>query len=146
MAGTGLYWGHGETALQSLAEELYIPVFLNGLARGCIPADHERFFSRARGQALKQADVALVIGVPMDFRLGFGHSFGDDTQIVVIGSAPPEKPSPRQPAVALYGGVAATLQALREAATNRATSARAEWLPPPRAPPEHQRPPPPEGA
>ena len=62
-----------------LAEELGIPVFLNGLARGCVPPDHELFFSRARGAALKGADVALVIGVPMDFRLGFGDSFGEDT-------------------------------------------------------------------
>ena len=86
MAGTGLYWAHGEHALQALCEELQIPVFLNGLARGCVPADHRLFFSRARGTALKGADVALVIGVPMDFRLGFGGSFGEDTQIVAIGS------------------------------------------------------------
>ena len=70
MAGTDLYWGHGEQELLELAQTLRIPVFLNGLARGCVPADHELFFSRARGQALKGADVALVIGVPMDFRLG----------------------------------------------------------------------------
>src|SRR3954451_15147278 len=116
MAGTGLYWAHGEDALRALAEELSIPVFLNGLGRGCLPADHERFFSRARGQALKQADVGVVIGVPVDFRLGFGQSFGDNTQIVVIGSAPPETSSARAPAVELYGGIAATLNALRDAA------------------------------
>jgi acetolactate synthase I/II/III large subunit len=127
MAGTGLYWAHGEDSLRSLAEQLSVPVFLNGLARGCLPADHERFFSRARGHALKQADVALVIGVPMDFRLGFGHSFGDDTQIVVIGSAPPDKASLRTPAVELYGGIAATLAALRESA-GEVPAARAEWL------------------
>ena len=127
MAGTGLYWAHGEDALRALAEQLSIPVFLNGLARGCLPADHERFFSRTRGQALKQADVALVIGVPMDFRLGFGGSFGDDTQIVVIGSSPPDKTSARKPAVELYGGVAATLDALREAAAD-APPARTQWL------------------
>ena len=49
MAGTNLYWGHGEDALRALAEALGIPVFLNGLARGCLPADHRAFFSRARG-------------------------------------------------------------------------------------------------
>jgi thiamine pyrophosphate-dependent acetolactate synthase large subunit-like protein len=127
MAGTGLYWAHGEDALRSLAEQLSVPVFLNGLARGCLPADHERFFSRARGHALKQADVALVIGVPMDFRLGFGGSFGDDTQIVVIGSSPSDKTSARTPAVELYGGVAATLDALRESAPD-APAARTQWL------------------
>jgi acetolactate synthase-1/2/3 large subunit len=127
MAGTGLYWAHGEHALRALAEELSLPVFLNGLARGCLPADHERFFSRARSKGLKGADVALVIGVPMDFRLGFGGSFGDDTQIVTIGSAPPEKPHARQPAVELYGGVAATLDGLRAAAGGPAPD-RAGWL------------------
>ena len=48
MAGTNLYWGHGEDALRALAEARGIPVFLNGLARGCLPADHPLFFSRAR--------------------------------------------------------------------------------------------------
>jgi acetolactate synthase-1/2/3 large subunit len=116
MAGTGLYWARGEVALERLCEELSIPVFLNGLGRGCVPADHPMFFSRARGTGLKGADVALVIGVPMDFRLGFGGSFGQDTEIVVIGSSPPPRPHPREVAAELYGGVAGTLDALRSAA------------------------------
>ena len=116
MAGTGLYWAHGEDALRRLAEELSVPVFLNGLARGCLPADHPQFFSRARSTGLKGADVALVIGVPMDFRLGFGGSFGDDTEIVVMGSSPPERAHPRPVAAELYGDVPATLDALRAAA------------------------------
>src|SRR5581483_12501304 len=57
MAGTDLYWGHGEKALLELARTLRIPVFLNGLARGCVAADDELFFSRTRGQALREADV-----------------------------------------------------------------------------------------
>lgn len=115
MAGTGLYWAHGEHALRALAEELQIPVFLNGLGRGCLPADHPLFFARARGTALTNADVALVIGVPMDFRLGFGGAFGEHTQVIAIGSAPPERPHPRAVAADLHGGVAATLDALRSA-------------------------------
>ena len=95
MAGTNLYWGHGEEALLALAQELGIPVFLNGLARGCVPADHELFFARARSNGLKGADVALVIGVPMDFRLGFGQSFGEETELVVIDRAEPLRDHPR---------------------------------------------------
>jgi acetolactate synthase-1/2/3 large subunit len=116
MAGTGLYWARAEDELRALCEELSIPVFLNGLARGCVPADHPQFFSRARSTALKGADVALVLGVPMDFRLGFGASFGDETQIVAAGSTEPERPHPRPVAAELYGGMAATLRGLREAA------------------------------
>jgi acetolactate synthase I/II/III large subunit len=112
MAGTDMYWGKGEQALLELAERRGIPVFLNGLARGCVPADHELFFSRARGEGLKGADVALVVGVPMDFRLGFGNSFGEETEIVVLGRTEPERDHPRAPAVELYGGMDATLRAL----------------------------------
>jgi acetolactate synthase I/II/III large subunit len=115
MAGSNLYWGHGETALRALAEERGIPVFLNGLARGCVPADDAIAFSRARSTALKGADVALVVGVPMDFRLGFGQSFGEDTEIVAIDRAEPVHEHPRAPAAELYGGIARTLDALRTA-------------------------------
>src|SRR6478609_7718353 len=116
MAGSNLYWAHGEQALQALADECGVPVFLNGLARGCVPADHALAFSRARSTALKGADVALVVGVPMDFRLGFGQSFGEETEIVAIDRAEPVHEHPRPVAAGLYGGVAGILDALRAGA------------------------------
>jgi acetolactate synthase I/II/III large subunit len=121
MAGTNLYWGHGEDALRELAESRGIPVFLNGLARGCLPADHPLFFARARSAALKNADVALVIGVPLDFRLGFGNSFGEETELIAIDSAEPEREHPRPVAAELYGELDETLRAL--AGTGPDTSA-----------------------
>jgi len=116
MAGTNLYWGRGEDELRALAEALGIPVFLNGMGRGCLPADHELCFSRARGAALKGADVALVVGVPLDFRLGFGGSFGEETRLLQLDSAPSELAATRQPELALVGDIAATLAAIRESA------------------------------
>ncbi|HWC48147.1 MAG TPA: acetolactate synthase [Solirubrobacterales bacterium] len=116
MAGTGLYWGRGEEELRRLAEAIGIPVFLNGLGRGCLPADHEMAFSRARSTALQGADVALVVGVPMDFRLGFGGSFGEETKIIRLDVAPNALTRNRTPDVDLVGDVRATLAALREAA------------------------------
>jgi acetolactate synthase-1/2/3 large subunit len=128
MAGTGLYWGRGEQQLVALAEELRIPVFLNGLARGCVPTDHDLFFSRARGHGLKNADVALVIGVPMDFRLGFGQSFGEETEIIVLDAAEPMRDHPRPVAAELYGALPATLDALRVSARGGSTSAAQAWV------------------
>jgi acetolactate synthase I/II/III large subunit len=124
MAGTNLYWGRGEDALRALAEAVGVPVFLNGLARGCLPADHELCFSRARGAGLKGADLALVIGVPMDFRLGFGGSFGEETEIITIDVAEPLREHPRAPAAELYGALPATLDALREAASGGPDTSR----------------------
>jgi acetolactate synthase-1/2/3 large subunit len=126
MAGTDLYWGHAEHALRELAEALRIPVFLNGLARGCLPADHELFFSRARREALHDADVAIVIGAPMDFRLGFGAVFGEQTALVVVDRVRPERDPPRAAAAELYGAIAGTLAALGRAGDGSAD--RAQWL------------------
>jgi acetolactate synthase-1/2/3 large subunit len=117
MAGSGLYWGHGEEELRALAEALGIPVFLNGLGRGCLAADHELAFSRARGAGLKGADVALVVGVPIDFRLGFGGSFGEETKLIRLDAAADALSANRAPALDLVGDVAATLAAIRESVT-----------------------------
>jgi acetolactate synthase I/II/III large subunit len=127
MAGTDLYWGHGEEALVELAERLRIPVFLNGLARGCVAADHELFFSRVRSQALNGADVALVVGVPMDFRLAFGGAFGEETEIVVIDVSEPARQHPRVPEVECYGAMGPTLEDLR-AAVGTKTPASEPWI------------------
>jgi acetolactate synthase-1/2/3 large subunit len=80
-----------------------------------VPADHPLFFSRARSTGLKGADVALVVGVPMDFRLGFGASFGEETEIVAIDVAEPGRAHPRVVAAELYGDVGETLRALAAA-------------------------------
>jgi acetolactate synthase-1/2/3 large subunit len=127
MAGTNLYWGHGEAALRALVEHRGIPTFLNGQARGSLPADHGLFFSRTRGAALKGADVALVIGVPMDFRLGFGEAFGPETQLIVIDVAEPQREHPRTVAAELYGALPATLESLREAA-GRGSTDTGPWV------------------
>ena len=84
--------------------------------------------ARARRPALKGADVALVIGVPMDFRLGFGGSFGEDTRDRRDRRrADPSAPHPRAVAAELYGGVAATLDALRERRRRRSAT-RSGWV------------------
>jgi acetolactate synthase-1/2/3 large subunit len=116
MAGTGLYWGPRRAGARAAVRGAAHPVFLNGLARGCVPADHELFFSRARGTGLKGADVALVIGVPMDFRLGLrrlvrrGHR--DHRARPRRAGATTRAASPPSS----YGGLPATLDALRDGA------------------------------
>ncbi len=129
MAGTDLYWAHGEAALRALVEELRIPVFLNGLARGCVPADHELFFARARSEGLREADVALLIGVPMDFRLGFGSAFGEETKLVAIDRVAPARPYPREVQAQLFGDVSDVMDGLRGGLGGAGTSvASREWV------------------
>lgn len=116
MAGTNVWWGHAEDELLHLAQTLRIPVFANGMARGVVGADHDLAFSRARSAALSQADVALVVGVPMDFRLGFGAVFGNDTALITVDRCAPQREHPRAVAAGLYGDLPGSLRALAGAA------------------------------
>ncbi|HEX9176892.1 MAG TPA: acetolactate synthase [Mycobacterium sp.] len=124
MAGTSVWWGRAEPALLQLAERGRIPALMNGMARGVVPADHELAFSRARSRALKEADVALVVGVPMDFRLGFGGVFGADTQLIVADRAEPVRPHPRAVAAGLYGDLSTVLSTL----SNARSPDREAWI------------------
>ena len=96
----------------NLAEALRIPVLMNGMARGTVAADHDLAFSRARSRALGEADVAVVVGVPMDFRLGFGGVFGAETKLIVADRFAPGRPHPREVAAGLFGDLTTILSAL----------------------------------
>ena len=84
VAGGDVYWGGAWDALRRAVEELRIPTFVNGLGRGCLPADHELAFARTR-RFLKNADVVAVVGTPLDFRLSFGR-FGDAQVVHIVDS------------------------------------------------------------
>jgi acetolactate synthase I/II/III large subunit len=76
VAGGGVYWSKAEAQLARFIEAFDIPIIMNGMGRGTVPADHRLAVSRARSVALQEADLVLVAGTPIDFRLGFGR-FGE---------------------------------------------------------------------
>ena len=50
VAGGDVWWDGAWDALRRCVEELRVPTFVNGLGRGCLPADHELAFARTRGR------------------------------------------------------------------------------------------------
>jgi acetolactate synthase-1/2/3 large subunit len=72
IAGSSIFRDDAVAALGAFASRAGIPTFLNGMGRGCLPREHPAFFELSRKDALAQADVVLVVGTPLDFRLGYG--------------------------------------------------------------------------
>ncbi len=72
LAGSSVWWDGAWETLRALADTTGAPVYLNGMARGCLPAGHPSFLQLSRKEALGQADVVLVVGTPLDFRVGYG--------------------------------------------------------------------------
>jgi acetolactate synthase-1/2/3 large subunit len=126
IAGGSVWWTHAEAELKHFVEAAHLPLSVNGMARGMLPPGHPLFFPRARGPALGEADLILVIGVPLDFRLNWGQPpvFPDDAKLIFVDVDGHRKH--RTPDVALYGDLKAALAALGEAV--RGTHKRDAWL------------------
>lgn len=84
MAGTSLKWSEGGPQLVEFVETTGIPCYTNGMARGLIPMDHPLFFNRTRAAALKGADVVVLAGTVLDFRMKFGRAIPEGTRIIQL--------------------------------------------------------------
>lgn len=73
LVGSQLRWSCRREAYPRFVETFGMPIYVNGLGRGSLPPDSPYFFSQTRKQALKRADVVLIFGTPLDFRLGYGR-------------------------------------------------------------------------
>ena len=122
IVGSDVYWAGAEDALAAAVEHLRVPVFTNGLGRGTLPADHELAFLRTRGLLKQRADVVVVLGTPLDFRLGFGR-FGAATVAHVVDAE--SQRAAHVDVLTVAGDIAATLRgARRQLAGARATTRR----------------------
>ena len=76
--GTDVWADGAEDAARRFVDETSIPVITNGMGRGVIPGGHPGLVTKARSTAFGQCDVAVVVGAPLDFRLGYGSFGGRD--------------------------------------------------------------------
>ena len=85
IVGSDVYWDGAWNELREAVEHLRVPCFFNGLGRGTLPASHELTFLRTRTLLKRRADLVVVVGTPLDFRLGFGR-FGKATVAHIVDS------------------------------------------------------------
>src|SRR5438067_2414245 len=126
IGGSSVFWDDAARELAAFAERAGAPGYLNGAGRGALPFDHPHFFSQTRKDALAEADVVLVVGTPLDFRLGYGAGFGESAKIVQVDSDASEIGRNRSVEVGIVGDSRSVLAQL-EAAVPQARKADG-WL------------------
>ncbi len=93
--GTDVWADGAEVEALALVEATGLPAITNGMGRGVIPGGHPLLVTKARGKALGTADLVVVVGTPLDFRLGYGVFGGpeknegaDPARVVHIADSP----------------------------------------------------------
>ena len=114
MAGTSLKWSEGGGALGAFLDATAIPCYVNGMARGEVNWDHPSFLSLTRSEALAAADVVILAGTPLDFRMKFGRAIPADARIVQLDLDETLIGQNRAAEVGLVGNLGANFEALLE--------------------------------
>ncbi len=128
MAGSSVWRDDAIAALDRLAARAGIPAYLNGMARGCLPREHPCFLELSRKDGLARADVVLVVGTPLDFRLGYGAepTFAPGAKVIQVDVDAAEIGRNRPIDVGIVGDSRSVLEALASGA--RASAGGPAWL------------------
>jgi thiamine pyrophosphate-dependent acetolactate synthase large subunit-like protein len=88
--------------LAQAIQALGVPVYLAGGARGLLGAGHPLQLRHRRKEALREADLVLLAGIPMDFRLDYGRHIGRRARLVTINRQAADLRRNRRPRLAAH--------------------------------------------
>jgi len=136
IAGSGAWWGHAEKTLEKFTKITRLPLYTVTLARGIVSDDQKNVYghadpaiNRAALAAFKEADVVLVLGKRIDYRLALGgpRLFDPAAKIIQVDLHGPELGAARPITLGICADVNATLEAMLALSGERAWHPLAGW-------------------
>ncbi len=115
--GSQIWWDDAATSLRALVGALSIPTVMNGMGRGALPASNPHALNLARKLAFRSTDLLIVVGTPLDFRVGYGAGINQDAKIIQIDRDPAQIGKNRRADVGIVGDARSILAQLEAAAT-----------------------------
>jgi len=119
VAGAGCRWSDAQVALKGFAEHTGIPVVTHAGGRGSLPDSHPLSVFPGFYAGLR-ADAVLLLGVRLDFMLGYGRMFPKSMKVIQVDIEPSRLGFNRGPDCAVAGDVAHVLEDLQNALPNTA--------------------------
>ncbi|HEX3298056.1 MAG TPA: acetolactate synthase [Nocardioides sp.] len=130
--GTDVWADGAERAALDLVEAVGVPAITNGMGRGIVPGGHPLLVTKARGRALNTADLVVVVGTPLDFRLGYGVFGGKDetatARVVHVADSPGQVAQHATLADSVSGDLSSVFRGLAAALERTDLSAWKAWV------------------
>lgn len=131
VAGSGVWFGHGEDNLKAFAEATGVPVFTTSLGKGCLADDHPMCFGPslpirpgAGLVALASTDCVILCGTRVSLFFAHGRIFPATAKVICLNIDPGEADRNRPADVAVIGDCGLALGQLTAALAGRVDSGR----------------------
>jgi acetolactate synthase-1/2/3 large subunit len=124
--GSQFRWSRKHDALAKFLKAAPMPTFVNGMARGSLAKNDPHRFTRSRKDALGAADVVVIFGTPLDFRLSYGEAIGANTKLIQVDLDGGEIGRNRNVDVGIVGDSGLVLEGLAQRLS--AKKDRTAWL------------------
>jgi len=134
IAGSGIWWARAWDALRRFIELTHLPCFTIGMGRGSLSDEHPLCLGYADpilnpvARQIKEADVVLLIGKRIDFRLAYGNLFAPAAALIQIDIHAPELGRNRSAQLPIQGDAAAVLEQLAGRAEARRGWKEKPWV------------------
>lgn len=136
IAGGGTRWMRDTDALRRFVEAAGIPAFTISLGRGVIGDDHPLCFGypdlilNETAREIRRADLVLVVGKRLDFRLAFGgpRLIDPSARVVQVDVDPAELGRNRALALAIHGEAGAVLAQMAAEAEGGGAGRDGGWV------------------
>jgi len=136
IAGSGIWWARAEAELREFVERTSLPLYTITMARGLVSDEHplvmgyaDPAMNRAVLTAFQEADLFLILGKRIDYRLALGgpRLFPPQARFIQVDIHPQELGMNRRLEVGICADVKATLRAFLDALGSQRWPAHA-WL------------------
>ena len=114
--GSQAWWDDASEVLREFVNRVGVPTVMNGMGRGTLPASNPHALNLARKKAFRDTDCIIVVGTPLDFRVGFGAGINAPAKLIQIDRDPAQLGKNRAVDVGLVGDARAILAQLEAAA------------------------------
>lgn len=132
IVGSQLWWSTRKGLFAEWRAAFKVPSFVNGMARGAVRPGDPHGFKLCRSKALAEADVVIVFGTPLDFRIGYGRApkVRDDSRFIQVDLDPQELGRNRACEVGIVGDTGLVMAGMVDALREQGGSLpdRSAWL------------------
>ena len=137
IAGSGVWWGDAGKELKQFLTKTKLPYYSVTMARGIIPDEWGTNMGYADGalnkavhEAFPEADVVLVLGKRIDYRLALGgpRLFSPKVKFIQVDIHAAELGHARPVEIGICADVRATLRAMLASLGNQSWPAKSAWL------------------